>query len=204
MSGTSRPPTRPSRAADTTAPVISGVGGGDHPVRPTSPNGTCDRDGQLRRDPDLTFADDGALLPAGLPCAPHLDMTDKCAQLPHRQQAVRAGHRPGDLRRQRPGDHPVRRHRLLLADRDRQHDATPTLMTFAGGGCPAPAAGLRAHPHLDRDRQCGNSRTASQAITVQDTTAPVISGVGGPATIQCDRPSLFSPTATDNCDATPT
>ncbi|MFO1531861.1 MAG: SdrD B-like domain-containing protein, partial [Kiritimatiellia bacterium] len=52
---------------------------------------------------------------------------------------------------------------------------------------------------------CGNVQTAAQVITVQDTTAPVFSGVGGPATIQCDQPVVFSsPAITDNCDATPT
>ncbi|MFO1521373.1 MAG: SdrD B-like domain-containing protein [Kiritimatiellia bacterium] len=84
-------------------------------------------------------------------------------------------------------------------------DATPTL-TFADatvpGSCPQNFVRTRTWTATDK---CGNSRTASQAITVQDTTAPVISGVGGPATIQCDQPIVFSsPTATDNCDATPT
>ena len=36
------------------------------------------------------------------------------------------------------------------------------------------------------------------------STAPVISGVGGPLTIQCNQPLVFSsPTATDNCDTAP-
>ncbi|MFO1521556.1 MAG: SdrD B-like domain-containing protein [Kiritimatiellia bacterium] len=70
------------------------------------------------------------------------------------------------------------------------------------GSCPQSYILTRTWTATD---DCGNVRTASQAITVQDTTAPVFSGVGDPATIQCDQPIVFStPTATDNCDATPT
>src|SRR5207253_997360 len=52
---------------------------------------------------------------------------------------------------------------------------------------------------------CGNSSTASQSITVRDTTAPVISGVPAASTIQCPAtPSFTTPTATDACDNSPT
>src|SRR5947207_4160250 len=52
---------------------------------------------------------------------------------------------------------------------------------------------------------CNNSSTASQTITVHDTTAPVISGVGSPDTIECPAsPSFSSPTASDACDSSPT
>ncbi len=50
---------------------------------------------------------------------------------------------------------------------------------------------------------CGNTATASQTITVQDITAPVISTLPAPSTINCpDVPSFATPTATDACDAT--
>src|SRR5204862_2721187 len=46
--------------------------------------------------------------------------------------------------------------------------------------------------------------TASQTITVHDITAPVISGVGSPETIECPAtPSFSSPTACDACDPSP-
>jgi hypothetical protein len=49
---------------------------------------------------------------------------------------------------------------------------------------------------------CGNTATATQAITVVDNTPPVISGVGGPSTINCPAtPSFSSPTASDGCGA---
>src|SRR6185436_17214451 len=52
---------------------------------------------------------------------------------------------------------------------------------------------------------CGNnSATATQVITVQDTTAPTISAAGANATINCPAvPSFTPPTATDNCDPNP-
>src|SRR5947207_3470025 len=51
---------------------------------------------------------------------------------------------------------------------------------------------------------CNNSSTASQTITVHDTTAPGISGVGSPETIECPAtPSFSSPTASDACDPSP-
>lgn len=47
---------------------------------------------------------------------------------------------------------------------------------------------------------CGNTATASQAITVRDNVGPVITGVGGPSTIDCPaEPSFSSPTASDAC-----
>ncbi|WP_340113596.1 HYR-like domain-containing protein [Maribellus mangrovi] len=54
---------------------------------------------------------------------------------------------------------------------------------------------------------CGNSSTASQTITVLDTTPPVFSGVGADAEIECpDEPVWSTPTANDVCDGaiTPT
>ncbi|HEV8540794.1 MAG TPA: hypothetical protein VGR78_00240, partial [Verrucomicrobiae bacterium] len=50
---------------------------------------------------------------------------------------------------------------------------------------------------------CGNTSTASQTITVKDTTPPVISGVGSNKSIECPAsPSFSNPTATDNCAGT--
>ena len=50
---------------------------------------------------------------------------------------------------------------------------------------------------------CGNTATASQIITVEDTTAPILNGVPVDGTVQCDAipppPSVV--TAVDNCDS---
>jgi len=49
---------------------------------------------------------------------------------------------------------------------------------------------------------CGNTDTGVQVITVEDTTDPVLAGVPGDVTVECDAiPTAASPTATDNCDA---
>ena len=48
---------------------------------------------------------------------------------------------------------------------------------------------------------CGNEKTETQIITVEDTTAPEISGVPSDITVECDAiPNAVQPTATDNCD----
>ncbi|MBK8922692.1 MAG: HYR domain-containing protein [Saprospirales bacterium] len=48
---------------------------------------------------------------------------------------------------------------------------------------------------------CNNSTTTQQVITVQDTQAPVLSGVPGDITAECSAvPGPASPMATDNCD----
>src|SRR5207237_8936451 len=52
---------------------------------------------------------------------------------------------------------------------------------------------------------CATSSTASQVIHVVDTTAPSLSTLPGPTTIQCPAiPSFTTPTATDACDPSPT
>ncbi len=51
---------------------------------------------------------------------------------------------------------------------------------------------------------CGNATSLSQTISVQDTTAPVLT-VPATVTVECDEiPAVGVPTATDNCDATVT
>mgnify|MGYP001218840194 CR=1 FL=1 len=48
---------------------------------------------------------------------------------------------------------------------------------------------------------CGNTRTATQRITVQDTQAPLFTSVPANVTVQCNNiPGAGTATATDNCD----
>ena len=48
---------------------------------------------------------------------------------------------------------------------------------------------------------CGNTDEQTQTITVQDVTAPVLTGVPTDVTVECDAiPGPAVPTATDNCD----
>jgi ribosomal protein S26 len=52
--------------------------------------------------------------------------------------------------------------------------------------------------------RCGNSSSATQVITVVDTQAPMLSGVPGNTTVECNAvPAPAQPTATDNCDPAP-
>ena len=51
---------------------------------------------------------------------------------------------------------------------------------------------------------CGNTATNRQVITVQDTTAPILTSQGANQTISCPATPVFTaPTATDNCDTNP-
>jgi gliding motility-associated-like protein len=48
---------------------------------------------------------------------------------------------------------------------------------------------------------CGNVVTATQIVSVSDTTPPVLANVPADVTVECDNiPTADDPTATDNCD----
>ena len=67
------------------------------------------------------------------------------------------------------------------------------------GTCPQSYTLTRTWTATD---DCGNVRTASQVITVQDLTAPVLAGVPADATVTCDAiPTSPAVTATDACDS---
>src|SRR6185436_18446451 len=52
---------------------------------------------------------------------------------------------------------------------------------------------------------CGNASSCTQTIAVSDNTAPVLAGCPANTTAECSAvPAPASPTATDNCDSTPT
>src|SRR5204862_273266 len=84
-------------------------------------------------------------------------------------------------------------------------DSNPTL-TFADatapGSCPQNSVVTRTWTATEH---CGHSTTASQVINVVDTTAPAITALPGPTTIECPAaPSFATPAASDACDSNPT
>jgi len=71
----------------------------------------------------------------------------------------------------------------------------------SGGGCPGNYAIVRTWSAQD---ECGNTATASQNITVQDVTPPIVLSVPANAIVSCSNiPAVETPTASDNCDAIP-
>ncbi|MGZ5507198.1 MAG: tandem-95 repeat protein, partial [Limisphaerales bacterium] len=84
-------------------------------------------------------------------------------------------------------------------------DSNPSIsfnQTSAAGSCAGSYILTRTWTATDT---CGNHSSASQHITVIDTTAPTIAGVPADATVQCDSvPAAPTPTATDNCDTNAT
>jgi hypothetical protein len=69
------------------------------------------------------------------------------------------------------------------------------------GNCPDNYTLVRTWTATDR---CSNSDSQIQRITVEDTTAPTLSGVPGDTTVECDAvPPPANPTASDNCDPSP-
>ena len=83
-------------------------------------------------------------------------------------------------------------------------DATP-IVTFnevrTEGACPNSYILTRTWTAKDA---CSNTSSVSQAITVQDVTAPVLSDAPANVTVQCNAiPLAATLTASDNCDGTP-
>jgi hypothetical protein len=83
-------------------------------------------------------------------------------------------------------------------------DPNPTITftdVFTAGRCPQNYSLTRTWMAVDA---CGNAASNSQIIIVRDTTAPVLSGQGASAVIQCPATPLFiPPRAIDNCDPDP-
>ncbi|MFN0015201.1 MAG: MopE-related protein, partial [Saprospiraceae bacterium] len=72
--------------------------------------------------------------------------------------------------------------------------------TSAAGACPDSYTLTRQWTATDA---CGNTKTATQCITVLDTQKPNFTSTPVNITVQCSAvPSEGMPTATDNCDAT--
>ncbi len=73
--------------------------------------------------------------------------------------------------------------------------------TTQAGNCPGNYVLTRTWTATDH---CGNISTATQIVTVEDTTPPVLVGVPADATVSCDAvPAPPVVTAVDDCDSAP-
>lgn len=83
-------------------------------------------------------------------------------------------------------------------------DPSPTVTfseTRVPGSCPDSYTLQRTWTARDRS---GNSASATQVVTVTDTTAPTLNGVPADQTVECDSvPAPATVTASDNCDPAP-
>jgi len=69
--------------------------------------------------------------------------------------------------------------------------------TRVNGNCPDNYTLLRVWSATDA---CGNAGSATQVVTVSDTSAPEFSNVPADTTVECDSvPAIGTPTVTDNC-----
>ena len=195
---------------DTTAPVISGVGGAQTvqcPAAPAFSNPTasdaCDP------SPTLTFAD--VTTPGSCPQTYDVTRTwtarDHCGNSSTASQVVHVVDTTAPIVSGVGGTQTVQCPTAPAFSNPTASDAcdpSPTL-TFADvttpGSCPQTYDVTRTWTARDH---CGNSSTASQVVHVVDTTPPVISGLPGPGTVECPAsPSFTTPTATDACDPNP-
>lgn len=85
-------------------------------------------------------------------------------------------------------------------------DATVTVQFFnevrTDGSCPDSYTLQRQWIATDN---CGNSATAEQVLTVQDTTKPIFTFTPADVTVDCNAiPTLGTPAIQDNCDTAPT
>src|SRR5262249_18741103 len=84
-------------------------------------------------------------------------------------------------------------------------DSNPQLSfseTKVAGNCAGSYSLKRTWTATDN---CGNTASATQTVTVRDTTNPNLVGVPDNTTVACDTiPGALTVTATDNCDVNPT
>ena len=193
---------------DTTDPVLSGVPGDitvecDNVPDAASPTATdnCDADVEITYSEVRT---DGNC-PDNYTLTRSWTATDNCGNASTQTQVITIQDTTDPVLSGVPGD--------ITVECDNVPDAaSPTAtdncdadveITYSevrtDGNCPDNYTLTRTWTATDN---CGNASTQTQVITIQDTTDPVLSGVPGDITVECDNvPAAASPTATDNCDA---
>jgi len=192
---------------DNTPPVIVGVGGPqtiDCTADPVFSNPTA---GDDCGDPTLTYVDDTTFgdCPQEFSVTRTWTATDDCGNSSSASQTITVvDNTPptisgvgDDATIECPTD-PV------FSTPTAADDCGPANLTYVDdttfGDCPAEYSITRTWTAAD---SCGNTSTASQTITVEDNTPPMIECAAGD-TIACEDELVFTPPpATDDCDADP-
>ncbi|MDB6056282.1 MAG: hypothetical protein JWO95_126 [Verrucomicrobiales bacterium] len=198
---------------DTSAPILSGVPANTTvecasvpaPATPSA-NDNCDR------APAINFT--SASTQTGSGCG-HFNYTltrtwtamDACGNSSSAQQTILVHDTTAPLLSAAPPDVTVQcdavpsAPTLTATDNCDPSVTVVSTQTSAGGSCSGSYVLTRTWTATDA---CGNSNSHVQHISVIDTTAPVLAGIPADVTVQCDAvPAAASPTATDNCDASP-
>jgi len=193
-------------AIDNTAPLVSGIGADETIQCPTQPqfsqpvvSDECDS------DPVFTFSDDtiAGNCPNAYTVIRSFIATDACGNSSSASQAITVVDATAPVISGVGADETIQCPAIPQFSHPAATDACgiATLtyiddITF--GACGYEFNITRIWTATDA---CGNTSTASQTITVEDNTAPVISGVGANATIQCPaQPQFSQPVANDECD----
>ncbi|RAJ06992.1 gliding motility-associated-like protein [Chitinophaga skermanii] len=128
--------------------------------------------------------------------------TDDCGNAANAQQVITVEDHKAPIFTFVPANITVECSNLPIMQQATATDNCGTVtMTYAerrvSRGCPNNYDIIRTWTATD---DCGNAETATQTVTVQDVTPPVITNIPAAITVQCGNiPLPVDPTATDNC-----
>ncbi len=183
-------------AADVPAPFIPA---------PSDVSDNCSPEGSI----DIAFDEqvDAGSCPNNFTLNRTWTITDECGNSSSISQTITvddttapvAPAAPADVTLQCAADVPAPVDLTAVDNCDGDITVSPVDMTTQGA-CANSFVTVRTWTFVD---VCGNTTSISQTISVNDDTAPVLSGVPADATVECDNvPAPAAVTASDNCDGT--